>query len=85
LTHALDLAADQVYVLSTAAPCTLTERPRGARRILIHATRLLVGRRFAVEVLAIGARPGVTILPPPCPVDVQPTDCGRPGELMARR
>ena len=84
LTHALDLAADQVYVLSTGGPCTLPEPPRGALAIVIHATSLLVGQRFALEALAIGARPGVTILPPPCPVDVHPTDFSHAGELMAR-
>ncbi|HET7456400.1 MAG TPA: patatin-like phospholipase family protein [Gemmatimonadaceae bacterium] len=84
LTHALELGADEVYVLSTGGPCTLTKPPRGALATLIHATSLLVGQRFAVEALAIGARPGVTILPPPCPVDVHPTDFSRPAELMAR-
>jgi hypothetical protein len=35
----------------------LTEPPRGALAILIHAASLLVDQRLAVEALAIGARP----------------------------
>jgi NTE family protein len=57
LTHALDPAANEVYVPSTGGPCTLTEPPRGALAILIHAASLLVDQRLAVEALAIGARP----------------------------
>jgi len=52
--------------LSTGGPCALTEPPHGALVLLTHATSLLVGERFAVEALAIGARPGVTT-PPPVP------------------
>jgi hypothetical protein len=37
LTHALDLAADEVYVLSTGGPCTLTEPPRGALAVKSQA------------------------------------------------
>ena len=84
MKHALELGADQIYVLSTGGPCTLTAPPRGALGMLVHATSLLVGQRFAGEALAAGARTDVTILPPPCPIDVHPMDFSRPEELMTR-
>ena len=84
LSHALDLGADEIYVLSTGGPCLATEPPRGALGMLIHATSLLVGQRFAGEASALGRRPGVTILPPPCPIGVHPMDFGHSAELIAR-
>jgi hypothetical protein len=52
--------------------------------MLVHATSLLVGQRFAQEAVTVGARAGVTILPPPCPIDVHPMDFSRPADLMTR-
>jgi NTE family protein len=83
ITHALDLEPELVYVLPTGGPCELTAPPRGALGMLIHATSLLVAQRFAGETLTLGdAR--VKILPPPCPIRVQPTDFGHAKDLIAR-
>ena len=83
LTHALELAPQHVYVLPTGGPCELLAPPNGALGMLIHATSLLVAQRFASEALAL-AGPRVTILPPPCPIRVQPTDFGHAAELIER-
>jgi NTE family protein len=83
ITHALDLRPKHVYVLPTGGPCELATPPRGALGLLIHATSLLVAQRFVGEAVTLtGSR--VTILPPPCPIRVQPTDFGHAGELIAR-
>ena len=83
ITHALDLRPEHVYVLPTGGPCELTAPPRGALGMLIHATSLLVAQRFTGEAMALeGSR--VTILPPPCPIRVQPTDFGHADELIER-
>ena len=83
ITHALELRPQRVYVLPTGGPCELTAPPRGALGMLIHATSLLVAQRFAGEAMTLmGSR--VTILPPPCPIRVQPTDFGHAEELIAR-
>ncbi len=84
ITHALELGAEQVYVLPTGGPCTLTEAPRGALGMVVHATSLMVAQRFADEALAYAGRADVTILPPPCPIAVQPMDFGHAEELMTR-
>lgn len=82
ISHALDLNPAHVYVLSTGGPCGLTEPPRGALGMLIHATSLLIAQRFVGEATTFtGAR--VTILPPPCPIDVEPTDFAHARELIA--
>jgi NTE family protein len=83
ITHALELRPDRVYVLPTGAPCALTQPPRGALGMLVHATSLLVAQRFAGETLTL-ADSRVTILPPPCPIRVQPTDFAHAPDLIAR-
>src|SRR3954471_18737798 len=66
LTHALELGADQVYVLPTGAPCELDKGPHGALAMLVYATALLVHARLAHELAELGDRPDVIVLPPPC-------------------
>ena len=84
ITHAIELGADEIYVLPTSGPCSLTEAPRGALGMVVQATSLMVAHRFADEASAYADRPGLTILPPPCPIDVQPMDFGHAAELIAR-
>ena len=84
VSHALELGPAHVYVLATGGPCELTEPPRGALGMLIHATSLLVSQRFAGETVMLAGRSRVTILPAPCPVRVPPTDFAHAEELMAR-
>jgi len=81
ISHALDLRPSHVYILPTGGPCELTAPPRGALGMLIHATSLLVAQRFVGEAMTLtGSR--VTILPPPCPIRVQPTDFGHARDLI---
>ena len=82
ISHALELGADQIYVLATGTPCELDEAPRGALAMLIHATGLLVGRRLAQDVTALPDDANVAVLPPPCPLTVQPTDFAQAELLM---
>jgi len=84
ISHAIELGADEIYVLPTGGPCELTEAPRGAIGMVVHATSLMVAHRFAHELAMYAARPGLTILPPPCPLDVQPMDFGHAEDLIAR-
>jgi NTE family protein len=44
----------------------------------------MVAQRFAEEAAAFTGRDDVTILPPPCPIDVPPMDFGHAGRLMDR-
>ena len=84
ISHAISLGGQQIYVLPTGAPCTLTAPPRGALAMLIHATELMVGQRFTGEAASLPGGIEVVVLPPPCPVDVQPMDFGHAERLMNR-
>jgi NTE family protein len=84
ISHALELGADEIYVLPTGSPCELHEPPRGALAMLVYATGLLVGRRLAQEIAALAEEAAITVLPPPCPLSVQPTDFGHADLLIAQ-
>jgi NTE family protein len=84
LSHAIALGAREIYVLPTGGPCTLTAPPRGAIAMLVHATGLMVSQRFTAEVAALDGGVHVVVLPPPCPLDVQPMDFGHADELMSQ-
>ena len=84
ITHALALGAREVYVLPTGGPCELSEAPHGALGMVVQATSLMVAHRFAAELADLADRPELIILPPPCPIDVQPMDFGHADELMSR-
>jgi NTE family protein len=82
IRHALELGADRVYVLATAGPCELEEPPRGALAMLVHATGLLVRQGLAHDLATLPHRDRVVVLPPPCPITVQPSDFSRADHLI---
>jgi NTE family protein len=84
ISQAIALGARQVYVLPTGGPCALTAPPRGALAMLVHATGLMVSQRFTAEVASVAGGVDVVVLPPPCPLDVQPMDFGHAETLISR-
>jgi NTE family protein len=77
IRHALALGADRVYLLPTSAPCELEEAPRGALAMLVHATGLLVRQGLIHDLATLPEPDRVVVLPPPCPITVQPSDFSR--------
>lgn len=84
ITAAIELGAERVYVLPTGNACALPEAPRGAVAMLLHAASLLIMRRLLLEVELLRDRAELIILPPPCPLTVQPIDFSRAEELVRR-
>ena len=84
ISQAIGLGARQIYVLPTGGPCALTTPPRGALAMLVHATGLMVSQRFAAEVASVEGGIDVVVLPPPCPLDIQPMDFGHAQALISR-
>jgi NTE family protein len=83
ISHAIELGAEEVYVLPTGYACALTEPPQGALAMLLHAMSLLINRRLLRDVELPADRARLIVLPPPCPQRVQPIDFGRAAELIA--
>jgi NTE family protein len=82
IQHAFELGAERVYLLPTSAPCELEEAPRGALAMLVHATGLLVRQGLIHDLATLPGRDHVVVLPPPCPITVQPSDFSRADWLI---
>ena len=84
ISHAIELGASEVYVLPTGNACALTDPPSGALAMALHALNLLMQRRLIDDVERHRDRTKLVILPPPCPLAVQPIDFGRARQLIDR-
>lgn len=84
LTHAAQLGAATIYVLSTGTACALTEPPRGALAMAVQAITVLIRRRLVDEIERYTGTARLVVLPPPCPQPVQPLDFTRAEELIVR-
>jgi NTE family protein len=82
ISHALELGADEVYVLPTGYACATREVPTGALAILLQAMNLLIQQRLVIEIEMLRARVPLYVLPPPCPLAVQPIDFGQAPMLI---
>lgn len=80
--HAAALGAKKIFVLAAGAACELHEPPRSAVAMLLYATGLLIGQRLNGELASLGPDLEVHVLPPPCPMTVQPIDFGHADELI---
>ena len=81
---ALALGAERVIVLPAGLACALQAPPRGAVATAVHALTVLMHQRLVGDLERARADGRVTVIPPPCPVDVDPTDFGHADALIAR-
>ena len=84
ISHALELGADEVYVLPTGYPCSVQKPARGALAMLLHAMTLLVQQRLVREIDLLRDEARMFVLPPPCPLAVQPIDFDHAQDLIER-
>jgi NTE family protein len=84
ISHAIELGAEEIYVLPTGFSCDLDAPPRAALNMLLHAMSVMLAQRLYVEIELYRERARVIVLPPPCPQHVQPIDFSHAGELMDR-
>jgi NTE family protein len=84
VSHAVEVGADRIYVLAAGYACALERPPTSALAMTLHAVSLMINRRLSADVDHYVGRADVRVIPPPCPVDVRPTDFSRAGELIDR-
>ncbi|MGH2980347.1 MAG: patatin-like phospholipase family protein [Solirubrobacterales bacterium] len=83
ISHAVELGAQRIYVLSTGQTCELEAAPQGALGMFLHATNLLVQRRLVDDILRYRDAVELIVLPPPCPIRVQLMDFSQAESLIA--
>jgi NTE family protein len=84
ISHAVELGAERIYVLPTGQSCELEAPPHGAIGMVLHAINLLMHRRLLDDIARFGDQVELVVLPPPCPVDVQPMDFSQAEHLIER-
>jgi NTE family protein len=84
ISHAVELGAERIFVLSTGRVCELEQAPRGAVGMLVHALTLLVHQRLAADIALHRDQAELIVLPVPCPLTVHPMDFGHPADLIER-
>lgn len=84
ISHALESGADTIYVLTSGTACGVTEAPRGAIPMILHSMSFLVARRLVLEIEHLQDRATFVVLPPPCPLNVPPSDFSQAATLIER-
>ena len=84
ISHAVELGARQVFVLPTGHACSLEDAPRSSLGMAVHALSLLLQRRLIDDIDKHKAETKLVVLPPPCPLAVQPIDFSQPDLLVER-
>jgi NTE family protein len=84
ISHAIELGAEEIYVLPAGFACDLDTPPRAALNMLLHAMSVMLAQRLYVEIELYREQARIVVLPPPCPQHVQPIDFSHAGELIDR-
>lgn len=84
ITHAVDLGADLIYVLTTGPGCGLSAAPTSALGMGLRGLVLAINDRMAVDIERFEKVVDLRVAPPLCPHDVSPADFGKADELIAR-
>ncbi len=84
ISHAVRLGADVVWVLATGYSCALSERPRGALGMTLHAVTLGINKRLAADVRRYGQLVDLRLAPPLCPIRTSAADFTQAGALIER-
>ncbi|OAT68988.1 patatin-like phospholipase family protein [Mycobacteroides immunogenum] len=84
LSHAVALGATEIWVLPTGYACALTETPRGAVAMALHAMTLAINQRLVADVNRFEGSVDLRVVPGLCPVRTSPADFSHADELIGR-
>jgi NTE family protein len=84
ISHAAALGASEIYVLPTGHACALQEAPTSALGMALNALSLLAQSRLTSDVEHHRSKVKLIVMPPPCPLAIQPIDFAHADELVAR-
>lgn len=78
------LGADTIYVLPTGYACALSEPPRSALGMALHAVTLAIQQRLIGDVIALQNSIDLRVAPPLCPLTISPIDFRHTASLIDR-
>jgi NTE family protein len=84
ISHAVALGARTVCVLPTGHACELEEPPASALGMALHSLTLLSQSRLIADIESHRDHARLVVMPPPCPLAIQPIDFSHADELIER-
>ena len=84
ISHAVELGAREIYVLPTGHACALEQPPASALGMALHALTLLTQSRLIADIESHRDHAKLIVMPPPCPLAIQPIDFAHAEELIER-
>lgn len=84
ISQAVQLGAREIYVLPTGHACALEQAPGSALGMALHALSLLTHSRLIADIELHRDQAKLIVMPPPCPLAIQPIDFGHADELIER-
>ena len=84
VSTAVALGVRRIVVLPTGYACALTEPPRSALGMALHAISLLISRQLRVDIERFAPHADLHVVPPLCPIAVGPHDFRLAGEWIDR-
>jgi NTE family protein len=84
ISHAVRLGATRIYVLPAGYACALSEPPRSALGMLLHALDLLMQQRLLDDIDNYADVVDLRVAPPLCPLAVSPVDFSQTRILVDR-
>jgi NTE family protein len=84
IARAVDLGAEEIYVLPAGYPCALAAPPRTALGVAVQSLAILIQRGLIAEVRRFDGAATLRVLPPLCPLSVSGADFSQGAALVAR-
>lgn len=84
ISHAVELGADDIWVLPAGTACGLDEAPSSTLGIALQAVTVLINRRLQRDIAIFQDRCAMHVLPPLCPLMIGPSDFGQARQLIDR-
>jgi NTE family protein len=84
ISQAVALGAREIYVLPTGHAVALDRPPASALRMALHALSLLTHSRLIADIELHRHHAKLVVLPPPCPLAIQPIDFAHADALIER-
>lgn len=84
IREAVDLGADTVWVLPTGASCPISQPPSSALEMMLRGLQLALNAQMAAEIAACEGLVDLRLVPPLCPVAVNPADFSQAADLIRR-
>jgi NTE family protein len=82
VADAAALGARRIYVLAAGSACELETPPKGAVAMVLYGIGLLMEHRLSNDMAGLSPDLDVSLIRPPCPMTIQPTDFSHADELI---